>query len=497
MVRPAALAAGLAVFALLAFLDSPLHHQPDVGSRPAWAAATAALMAIWWLTEAMPIYWTACVPLVAFPLLGVFGRGASRATSRQRRPVRRSVHLPLRRRHGDRRGHAAVGPPPPDRARHHGRRSAPTRAACSPASWSPPPSSRSGSPNTATATMMVPIGIALIAQIEAQHRAARLCALRHGDDAGDRLRLERRRHRHQDRHRAERASSPASSSGSASTISLPPVPGASACRSSLLFLPVVWCDALAARPRATGSRRRSAHGDRARARASSGRSRGRRRSSPASSSPPRAALDRRASRSPTALAPRWRHELADVPTARRTSKAASPMLAALVLLLWPRGGAGARARGRSTTVPWETLLLLGGGFAMAAGDPGERPLGLARARSSSGSRELPPLRPGAAREPRRRSALSAVASNTATIAVMLVVLKDAVGARGADHRPLRRDHRLLLRLRAAGRHAAQRHRLRQRLRDDPAHGADRRRPRPRSPRCSCALWCWVVVPRVL
>ena len=33
-------------------------------------------MAIWWLTEALPIYVTACVPLVLFPLTGVFGGGA-------------------------------------------------------------------------------------------------------------------------------------------------------------------------------------------------------------------------------------------------------------------------------------------------------------------------------------------------------------------------------------------------------------------------------------
>jgi sodium-dependent dicarboxylate transporter 2/3/5 len=32
-------------------------------------------MAIWWLTEAIPISWTACLPLLLYPLCGVFGAG--------------------------------------------------------------------------------------------------------------------------------------------------------------------------------------------------------------------------------------------------------------------------------------------------------------------------------------------------------------------------------------------------------------------------------------
>ncbi|MCB2106278.1 MAG: DASS family sodium-coupled anion symporter [Rhodobacteraceae bacterium] len=39
----------------------------------AWATgAVAAAMAIWWITEPIPVYATALIPLVAFPLLGVF-----------------------------------------------------------------------------------------------------------------------------------------------------------------------------------------------------------------------------------------------------------------------------------------------------------------------------------------------------------------------------------------------------------------------------------------
>ena len=71
--KPLPIAVGLVAAALFALVDSPLHHQAEMGSRPAMAAAVAALMAIWWLTEAIPIYWTACLPLVLFPLLGVFG----------------------------------------------------------------------------------------------------------------------------------------------------------------------------------------------------------------------------------------------------------------------------------------------------------------------------------------------------------------------------------------------------------------------------------------
>jgi len=67
-----ALIAGLAAFGLLLGLPSPLHQLPGQGSRPALAAAVTALMAIWWLSEALPIHWTACVPLVVYPFSDVF-----------------------------------------------------------------------------------------------------------------------------------------------------------------------------------------------------------------------------------------------------------------------------------------------------------------------------------------------------------------------------------------------------------------------------------------
>lgn len=66
--RPIRLALGLAVGCL------PL-VAGGLEPRAARTAAIALAMAVWWLTEAMPIHWTASVPLVAFPLAGVFGRG--------------------------------------------------------------------------------------------------------------------------------------------------------------------------------------------------------------------------------------------------------------------------------------------------------------------------------------------------------------------------------------------------------------------------------------
>lgn len=57
------------------FTPSALSAAPGYGPRAALAAGVVLLMAVWWLTEAVPIWFTACVPLVLFPLLGVFGKG--------------------------------------------------------------------------------------------------------------------------------------------------------------------------------------------------------------------------------------------------------------------------------------------------------------------------------------------------------------------------------------------------------------------------------------
>ena len=57
---------GIGLFVLMRILPPP----GDMSAN-AWAvAAVAALMAIWWLTEAIPVPATALLPLALFPLLG-------------------------------------------------------------------------------------------------------------------------------------------------------------------------------------------------------------------------------------------------------------------------------------------------------------------------------------------------------------------------------------------------------------------------------------------
>jgi sodium-dependent dicarboxylate transporter 2/3/5 len=62
---------GLSVFLLV--LLTPASDQ--LGSSGKSAAAVALLMAIWWITEVVPIYITALLPLALFPLLGILEAG--------------------------------------------------------------------------------------------------------------------------------------------------------------------------------------------------------------------------------------------------------------------------------------------------------------------------------------------------------------------------------------------------------------------------------------
>jgi sodium-dependent dicarboxylate transporter 2/3/5 len=75
--KPIPFAAGIAVAGLLLLGGTPLSDFGAHGSRPAVAAALTALMAIWWIGEALPILWTACVPLVVLPLSKVHGDGVA------------------------------------------------------------------------------------------------------------------------------------------------------------------------------------------------------------------------------------------------------------------------------------------------------------------------------------------------------------------------------------------------------------------------------------
>jgi len=171
--RPWALVLGIALAAAVWLVDSDLHHRGAFGDRPARAAAVALLMATWWLTEAIPIYWTACVPLLAFPLFGVFGRGVAGdalgaatpfvdpyiflfaggmaiAAAMQQWDLHRRIALGVM---------SAIGT-------HPNRLLAGVLASTAFVSlWIS---------NTATATMMVPIGIALVAQLERRRGGARL-----------------------------------------------------------------------------------------------------------------------------------------------------------------------------------------------------------------------------------------------------------------------------------------------------------------------------------
>ena len=64
----------IAFFLLLIFNVEP--QNPDVGK----ALAIAALMAIWWISEAVPLAVTALLPVVLFPLLGVIDEKIIAAT---------------------------------------------------------------------------------------------------------------------------------------------------------------------------------------------------------------------------------------------------------------------------------------------------------------------------------------------------------------------------------------------------------------------------------
>jgi len=74
-VKPLPLFAGLALFALPLAVETELSHWGEHGARPALTAALALLMATWWITEALPIAWTACVPLFVLPFATIYGAG--------------------------------------------------------------------------------------------------------------------------------------------------------------------------------------------------------------------------------------------------------------------------------------------------------------------------------------------------------------------------------------------------------------------------------------
>lgn len=74
-IRPLRAAIGLALFLFLWLGDTPLRAAAGGDGRAPLAAALTALMAFWWIAEAVPMYWTACLPLLVLPFAGIQGEG--------------------------------------------------------------------------------------------------------------------------------------------------------------------------------------------------------------------------------------------------------------------------------------------------------------------------------------------------------------------------------------------------------------------------------------
>jgi hypothetical protein len=189
---------GLGPLVFLVLLLAP--PPPELGPAGWRTVAVASLMAVWWITEAIPIPATALLPWSCSRCWASAHRADGVA-------LRQPGHLPVPGRVPDRPGHAALGAAPPDRAPGHPRRGhQPVRliggfmlAAAFLSMWVS---------NTATAVMMLPIGLSVIDLVI---RRVRPCAtagdsqLRDRADAGDRLRVQHRRAGDAHRHAAERA----------------------------------------------------------------------------------------------------------------------------------------------------------------------------------------------------------------------------------------------------------------------------------------------------
>lgn len=412
-----ALLAGAAVGVLVLALPSSLQEFGDYGSRPARAAAIALAMATWWIFEAMPIHWTACVPVVAFPLLGVLGRGPAGdlagsiapyfdpynflfaggmaiAAAIEQQGLHRRIALGVM---------SAIGTDPR-------RLLAGVLASTAFVSlWIS---------NTATATMMLPIALALVAQLErreerrlGRYGMALMLAVAWGSNLGGigtKIGT------------APNAQLAGFLERTGTTISFVEF-AAVGFPFVAMMLPVAWATLW-----------RIGRGDRPRHDA---------REVVAGEL---AALGRITSAERAVLAVFlvtagfWiaSHPLTAALSARWPAVRSAhveggvAIAAALLLLAAPAPGRARDGGGRLLAfaslrrVPWETLLLLGGGFALAAGVQASG-LSLWMAGRLAGVAGLPPL--GQLLVATLVTvALSAVASNTATTAVMLVVLADAV-----------------------------------------------------------------------
>jgi sodium-dependent dicarboxylate transporter 2/3/5 len=415
------LLAGLLAFALLVGLDSPLKHDPRWGSRPALAAGGAALMALWWLTEALPIYLTACVPLLLFPLLRVFGPGGREnlagsagpyvdpyiflfaggmgiAAAMQQWDLHRRIALNIMHRVGTDPRHLLAGV---------------LAATAFISLWIS---------NTATAAMLLPIGLALIRQIESQLGGRRLAsygmaimlAIAYGANVGGIGTKIGTAPNAQFAGFMER-SGVSISFLQFLAVGFPFV---------VMFLPVVWWMLwrIARKDQLAGEIGEEivAH------------------------ELVRLGPVRRQERIVLgvflAAALLWifgkpftgfltaRVHAFELTSAHFEGGVA--MLAAFTLLLWRSGGRQVLGFKALAGVPWETLLLLGGGFAMAGAIQKSGLSGFMSERLAA-VQGLPPFAQVLLAS-LATVALSAVASNTSTIAVMLVVLKGAVAPQMAN-----------------------------------------------------------------
>jgi sodium-dependent dicarboxylate transporter 2/3/5 len=412
-VRPKALAAGFALAAGVLLAPSPLHHLGEFGDRPARAAAIALLMATWWLTEALPIYWTACVPVIAFPLLGVFGRGflgdllatvspyvdpyiflfaggMGIAAAMQSWDLHRRLALAIL---------SAIGAHP------RGLLAGVLAATAFVSLWIS---------NTATAAMMLPIGIALVAQLESKQGGKRLerfgmalmLAIAWGSNLGGiGTKIGTAPNAQFAGFLEQRGTS--ISFLQFGVIGLPFV---------VVMLPIAWLFLV-----------RMAKGDDWRGDAREVIRRERRELGPAGRGE-RVVLTVFAltaalwigSKPLTAwLAP----QVHAFKLGSAHVEGGIAVAAALALMLLRSEGRAVLPLRALGGVPWETLLLLGGGFAMAAGI---QESGLSRWMGAElgAIAGLPPLGQILVAS-LATVAISAVASNTATIAVMLVVLAEA------------------------------------------------------------------------
>lgn len=412
-INPLGLAAGLIVFVAILVLPGPLQDYGDWGARPARAAAAAALMAIWWLTEAVPITWTACLPLALFPLLRLFGPeaaanvraswlpyidpyiflfagGMAIAAAMQQWNLHRRIALGVMR---------IIGAEPERLLFGF------LAATAFISMWIS---------NTATATMMLPIGMALIAQLEAQvgrrlsnYGMAIMLSIAYAANIGGIGTKIGTAPNAQFAGFMERMGTPISFL-QFMLVGLPFV---------AIMLPIAWRALwrIARRDQLSGdlggeSLRREVQ---------------------------KLGLMQHAEKVVLAVflaaALLWifGKPLTTLIQERYGKGIGSSHVeggiaiaaALLLLVLRSRGQAVLRLRSLRT-VPWETLLLLGGGFALAAGVQGSG-LSAYTAERLLALRGLPPFVQVLVAS-LATVGISAFASNTATIAIMLVVLKDAV-----------------------------------------------------------------------